>query len=530
RFDDSGAPPRRGGATRPGGAEGRRISQGRIGGPVRNRPGKDGPQGRIFQKGWRREEPAPVGGSEARFSDLLMQAARKAAPDMVEHPKHPEPLARLDYALELELKNKALQDFWIARGLPDKPNKILPSPRPRHYRTTSKRRIVHVKGRFEFTNLSSSQDVRAAKAAADSRVEPLEHKAIYSLILAKLNTSAYAQLAHALNYVIIRGDYARFTVLLNVHKLSGDVVRKAKLLSGHLQEMDSPKVGAAFVFYDPSRSEFYLEARNAEGPWKMKKLFGPDDMHLQVLDRTYTFHPTAFCQVNASILPLFLEKSVQLLKPKPEYRLLDLYSGFGFFTLHLGPSYGEAHGVDFGSGSIDSAQRMAKADPGSRCTFRSGRIQVKTLGKLLPPASPDRPEAILLDPPRQGTEPGVIRALASRAPARILHIFCDLDTLPKEVNQWRKCGYMVSKVLPLDMFPGTDNLEVMVLFIPDRYGILNRIDKGQHDRKTDPEAALAPEESGSGDRKPRPSPFSNRPARQDASERPRRGAPPGRPS
>ena len=267
-------------------------------------------------------------------------------------------------------------------------------------------------------------------------------------------------------------------MLFNVHRLNADVVRKAKMMGDHLKDLET-KVVSAFMFFDPSKSDFYFEARNPEGPWKIKKIFGPDDIHLKVLERTYAFHPTSFCQVNASILPLFLEKADQLLKPKPEYRLLDLYSGFGFFTLHLGPNYGEAFGVDLGMASIESGQRMASADPAAHCRFKAGRIVVKNLDKLLPPATGDKPEVLLLDPPRQGTEPGVIRALAARNPARILHIFCDLDTLPKEVNQWRKSGFMVSKVVPLDMFPGTDNLEVMVLFIPDRYGILNRIDKSR---------------------------------------------------
>ena len=78
------------------------------------------------------------------------------------------------------------------------------------------------------------------------------------------------------------------------------------------------------------------------------------------------------------------------------------------------------------------------------------------------------PEAILLDPPRQGTEVGVIQALAARNPIRVLHIFCDLDSLPKEVKEWNSNGFDVSEVVPLDMFPGTDNLEVMVLLLPKK--------------------------------------------------------------
>jgi tRNA/tmRNA/rRNA uracil-C5-methylase (TrmA/RlmC/RlmD family) len=423
-------------------------------------------------------EDREINDSDLRFSDLLMQLAKREAPDLVQGHNHPEPLARLPYEQELELKNRAFQEFWTARGLPDKPNKVLPSPRPRGYRTTTKRRVVFLKGQYELTFMTESSSAANPRAGKESLVEPKEHKAIYAFLLAKLNTPAYANLASALNYLIIRGDYERFTVLFNVHRLNAEVVRKAKMMGDHLKALET-KVVSAFMFYDPSKSEFYFEARNPEGPWKIKKIFGPDDIHLKVLQRTYAFHPTSFCQVNASILPLFLEKADQLLKPKPEYRLLDLYSGFGFFTLHLGPNYGEAFGVDLGLSSIESGQKMASADPAAHCRFKAGRIVVKTLDKLLPPATGDKPEALLLDPPRQGTEPGVIRALAARNPARVLHIFCDLDTLPKEVNQWRKSGFMVSKVVPLDMFPGTDNLEVMVLFIPDRYGILNRIDKSR---------------------------------------------------
>jgi tRNA/tmRNA/rRNA uracil-C5-methylase (TrmA/RlmC/RlmD family) len=448
-------------------------------------PAKGKPQGRGFRgdrEGIEEAAPTPVPDDKGiRFSDLLMQLVRRAVPDKIQGAKHPEPLARLDYEQELDLKNRALQEFWTARGLPDKPNRVLPSPRPRGYRTTTKRRVVRKGGAFALAFLTESSTAANPKAGAESLVEPPEHKAIYSFILSKLNTGPYQGLGNSLNYIIIRGDYGRLTVMLNVHKLNADVVRKAKLLADHLKSPEH-KVASAFMFFDPTRSEFYFEARDPDGPWKLKKLFGPDDIHLKVLDRTYAFHPTAFCQVNASILPDFLSKAEQLLKPKPEYRLMDLYSGFGFFTLHLGKNYGEAWGVDLGGPAITSAQKMAAAEPATHARFRAGRITAKTLDRLLPPAAVDRPEALLLDPPRQGTEPGVIRALAARNPARILHIFCDMDTLPREVNQWRKAGFMVSKVVPLDMFPGTDNLEVMVLFIPDRYGILNRIDKERFQR------------------------------------------------
>ena len=74
-----------------------------------------------------------------------------------------------------------------------------------------------------------------------------------------------------------------------------------------------------------------------------------------------------------------------------------------------------------------------------------------------------RPELILLDPPRKGTEPGVISALAARNPDRVLHIFCGTDEIPRELHMWKILGYKPVTIQPLDMFPGTPHLETMVL-------------------------------------------------------------------
>jgi hypothetical protein len=450
-----------------------------------------------------------------------MAKARAAHPDKVGPASSPEPLARLDYETELQLKNQALQEFWAAHDIPDKPNRILPSPKPRKYRVTTKRRVIAEHGRIRLDFLPEKREAGQARLGAASELEPEEHGRIYAFLLEKLNTPAYAGLGHVLNFLVIRGDYLRFAVFFNVNRLNGEIARKAKLLAAHLQQMDfpaargadaprvataadapkvssaadAPKVASAWLFHDPERSPFYLDDRAPEGPWKLKRLFGPDTVRLRVGERAFAFKPTAFCQVNASVLPQFLEKAGQLLKPRPEQRLLDLYCGFGFFSLPLSHHYREVVGVDAAGPAIESARDMASeagllsgpSRPGgaarsgegrgaaARVRFLAGRIHAGSLGRLLP--QPDETqEAVLLDPPRHGVEPGVIRELAARKPVRVLHVFCDMDTLPREVNQWRKSGYMIAKVVPVDMFPGTDNLEVMVAFIPDRYGILNRIE------------------------------------------------------
>src|SRR3954447_15040541 len=54
-------------------------------------------------------------------------------------PTDPEPLARLDYEDERALKQAALAAFWKENGLPGAAEAVAAAPRPRGYRTTSKR-------------------------------------------------------------------------------------------------------------------------------------------------------------------------------------------------------------------------------------------------------------------------------------------------------------------------------------------------------------------------------------------------------
>jgi hypothetical protein len=62
----------------------------------------------------------------------------------------------------------------------------------------------------------------------------------------------------------------------------------------------------------------------------------------------------------------------------------------------------------------------------------------------------------------------VIAHLAARRPARVVHIFCGIETVPGAVAEWGKAGYTLSKCVPLDMFAGTPNLETLALFEPGR--------------------------------------------------------------
>ncbi len=373
------------------------------------------------------------------------------------------PLVDLDYAEELKLKNEALAAFWQKHSLPGQPEPVFASPRPRRYRTTSKRRVAFRNGRCTlFFDEAASKGQK--RAFLPSLLEPHEHAAIYQFLQQKLCEPPFHLVAGHLNYLIIRGTYAERAVVFNLDELNGPIVRKLKILAAHLQKLPIGVTSAA-AYFDPSHSDYYLESRRPEGALQYKKLFGPELLMATFCEHRYRFHPTSFSQVNESMVEPMLELSRQMLAPAQDTNFLDLYCGYGLFSRHLAPFFRQAIGIDAEGPSIDAARENCK--PGSGCSrvrFMAQRITSDLIENNLPEAKV--PEAILLDPPRKGTAPEVIPALAGRHPVRVLHIFCAVDEIPAALEQWRAGGFTPRRIVPLDMFPGTANLEVLVLLEP----------------------------------------------------------------
>jgi len=122
-------------------------------------------------------------------------------------------------------------------------------------------------------------------------------------------------------------------------------------------------------------------------------------------------------------------------------------------------------GIDAEGPAIDAARDNAqRAGLGDKARFVAGRVTGESLSSRV--RFGDGPEVALLDPPRQGTERGVIEAVARRRPERVLHVFCGTDEIPRELEDWRREGYGAEAAAPLDLFPGSASLETMVLLRP----------------------------------------------------------------
>jgi 23S rRNA (uracil1939-C5)-methyltransferase len=74
----------------------------------------------------------------------------------------------------------------------------------------------------------------------------------------------------------------------------------------------------------------------------------------------------------------------------------------------------------------------------------------------------ERPELIVLDPPRAGAGHEACELLARLAPREIVYVSCDPTTLARDLGVLLAAGFSVSELHMIDLFPQTYHLETVI--------------------------------------------------------------------
>ena len=141
-------------------------------------------------------------------------------------------------------------------------------------------------------------------------------------------------------------------------------------------------------------------------------------------------------------------------------QVFDLYCGYGLFSLSVADKIRNVTGVELSGDSIRDAKRNAERMHIENCKFIEGDIDEEGLERIF--SSHSKITKVILDPPRNGTKPGVIEIIAAKKIERVLHIFCNIELMPAELERWNSGGYKIARAIPFDMFPGTGEVEMMV--------------------------------------------------------------------
>ena len=166
-----------------------------------------------------------------------------------------------------------------------------------------------------------------------------------------------------------------------------------------------------------------------------------------------------FSQINLEQNQNMIALILEMLANGPHSRVLDLYCGYGNFSIPAAYVAGSVLGLDGQNGAIRSARHNVALAGIKNCIFE--KIQVAAGVQSLLNAG-ETFDTIILDPPRQGA-PDIAHLLPRLGAEQIVYISCNPATLARDLALLHRYEYTLSSLVPIDMFPQTHHLESMAL-------------------------------------------------------------------
>lgn len=172
----------------------------------------------------------------------------------------------------------------------------------------------------------------------------------------------------------------------------------------------------------------------------------------------FKISPESFWQVNREGAETLYGLAKELAELDKSQNLLDLYCGTGTIGLSMADSVATVTGVEIVEGAVKCAKLNAELNGIKNAEFHCA--DASNTESIVP--SDKRYDVVILDPPRKGTTEALISYIAKRDIKKVVYISCGPDTLARDMVTFKKYGYTLGKVHPVDMFPVTGHVECVV--------------------------------------------------------------------
>ena len=186
---------------------------------------------------------------------------------------------------------------------------------------------------------------------------------------------------------------------------------------------------------------------------------GAPGLNYRVLDETYWITRGGFFQVNRFLLQTLVELVCNDADgPRSGTLAWDLYAGVGLFSRVLAHSFSRITAVEANpTAAADLAAALAKH--GSATTVHESTTLDFLRRAVL---DRDRPDLIVLDPPRAGIGPEACELLLRIAAPSLVYVSCDPTTLARDLTALQSL-YNIRALHLVDLFPQTFHLETITL-------------------------------------------------------------------
>lgn len=186
-------------------------------------------------------------------------------------------------------------------------------------------------------------------------------------------------------------------------------------------------------------------------------LYGQEYFYEELLGLKFRISTFSFFQTNSLGAEVLYGVVRDFIGKERHQTVYDLYSGTGTIAQLLAPVAKKVIGVEIVEEAAEAAKKNAKDNGLANCEFIAGDV-LKVLDTI-----EEKPDLIVLDPPRDGIHPKALRPIISYGVEKMIYVSCKPTSLARDLVALAEGGYQIEKAAMVDMFPGTANVETVVL-------------------------------------------------------------------
>ncbi len=186
-------------------------------------------------------------------------------------------------------------------------------------------------------------------------------------------------------------------------------------------------------------------------------LHGQDYFFEELLGLKFKISAFSFFQTNSLGAEVLYNTVREYIGETKDKLIFDLYCGTGTIGQILAPVARKVVGVEIVEEAVIAARENAALNGLDNCEFIAGDV-LKVLDSIS-----DKPDLIVLDPPRDGIHPKSLDKIIDFDVDRIVYVSCKPTSLARDLVVLQERGYKVERVCCVDMFPNTPHVECCVL-------------------------------------------------------------------
>ncbi len=395
------------------------------------------------------------------------------------------------YTNQLRLKEQMVKDL-LSAVVEDLPwEGIEASPDPLQYRNKMEFSFGDAEKDGPLTlglhRQGSSYDILEIKGCAIVRPAWNEILKYTQKFFREHRVNFYHKMQHygVLRHLVIRQSFADGGILVNLvtttkHELPAAGVEKmaeeAGIRNEIIEELHLPEYVAGLIrlessgCFDTLTSHSHLAGvlytendslADAVVCDSMTKLYGDDYLMEEVLDLQFKISPFSFFQTNTRGCEVLYRKVREfVLSACPGGKagvIYDLYCGTGTIAQILSPIADKVYGIEIVEEAVEAARENAKLNRLKNCEFLAGDV-LKMLDEIS-----ERPDFIVLDPPRDGCTPKALDKILSYGVDNIVYVSCKPTSLARDLVIMQQRGYKVVRTAATDEYPQTVHVETIAL-------------------------------------------------------------------